>query len=123
MPDVFAEVTVPLEIQRGKSPWWYGRVYVNGRYYCKNLGVEIRGKIPPTIKKLGDHAFERSRLDAQAALNTLPEKLRLVVVMSVYQGQRYDDIAAALGVPVGTVKSRMFLAMGRLKEFFDVKAE
>lgn len=65
----------------------------------------------------------RHRLDAQAALNTLPEKLRLVVVMSVYQGQRYDDIAAALGVPVGTVKSRMFLAMGRLKEFFDVKAE
>lgn len=63
----------------------------------------------------------RQRLDAQAALNALPEKLRLVVVMSLYQGLRYEDIAAALDVPVGTVKSRMFLAMARLKDFFDVE--
>lgn len=64
----------------------------------------------------------RRRLDAQAALNALPEKLRCVVVMSLYQGLKYEEIAAALDVPVGTVKSRMFLAMARLKEFFDVEA-
>jgi RNA polymerase sigma-70 factor (ECF subfamily) len=63
----------------------------------------------------------RRRLDAQAALKVLPEKLRLVVVMSLYQGLKYEEIAAALDVPVGTVKSRMFLAMARLKEFFDVE--
>jgi RNA polymerase sigma-70 factor (ECF subfamily) len=63
----------------------------------------------------------RQRLDAQVALATLPEKLRLVVVMSLYQGLKYEEIATALDVPVGTVKSRMFLAMVRLKEVFDVK--
>jgi DNA-directed RNA polymerase specialized sigma24 family protein len=32
---------------------------------------------------------------------------------------RYEEIARVLGIPAGTVKSRMFLAMGRLKEIFD----
>ena len=59
------------------------------------------------------------RLDAQVALAALPEKLRLVVVMSLYQGLKYEEIGVALAVPVGTVKSRMFLAMARLKELFD----
>ncbi len=63
----------------------------------------------------------RQRLDAQVALAALPEKLRLVVVMSLYQGLKYEDIGAALAIPVGTVKSRMFLAMIRLKEVFDVE--
>ncbi|MCX7007822.1 MAG: sigma-70 family RNA polymerase sigma factor [Kiritimatiellaeota bacterium] len=63
----------------------------------------------------------RQRLDAQVALAALPEKMRLVVVMSLYQGLKYEEIGAVLGVPVGTVKSRMFLAMARLKDVFDVK--
>ncbi len=61
----------------------------------------------------------RRRLDAQVALAALPEKLRLVVVMSLYQGLKYEEIATALGIPVGTVKSRMFLALGRLKKVFQ----
>jgi len=61
----------------------------------------------------------RVRLDAQTALDQLPEKLRSVVVLSLYQGLRYEDIAAVLSVPVGTVKSRMFLAMIRLREYFE----
>ena len=61
----------------------------------------------------------RLRLDAQTALAQLPEKLRSVVVLSLYQGLRYEDIAAVLAVPVGTVKSRMFLAMNRLRETFE----
>ena len=63
----------------------------------------------------------RQRLDAQVVLAALPEKLRLVVVMSLYQGLKYAEIAAVLNVPVGTVKSRMFFAMARLKEMFDVE--
>lgn len=70
------------------------------------------GTIPPD-----SHA----KLDASAALGLLPEKLRLVVVMSIYQGMRYEEIAGALDVPVGTVKSRMFLAIRRMQEALDVK--
>jgi RNA polymerase sigma-70 factor (ECF subfamily) len=53
---------------------------------------------------------------ADALLGELPEAMRCVVVMSIYQGLCYDEIAAALEIPVGTVKSRMFNAMLRLRE-------
>ena len=62
-----------LELQRGRSKWWYGRVEVNGRKIGKNLGVEVRGTIPASLSEVGDAAFERSRAKAQAAL----EKLQL----------------------------------------------
>ena len=53
---------------------------------------------------------------AEELLMTLPEAMREVVVMSLCQGMKYDEISEALDIPVGTVKSRMFNAMIRLKE-------
>ncbi len=61
-----------------------------------------------------------SRADAvRAAVERLPEKLRLVVVLGVYEEFDYDTIGRVAGIPVGTVKSRMFLAMKRLKEWLN----
>jgi RNA polymerase sigma-70 factor (ECF subfamily) len=60
-----------------------------------------------------------ARLDAQSALERLPEKLRSVVVLSLYQGLRYEEISVVLGIPTGTVKSRMFNALSQLKEIAD----
>jgi len=60
---------------------------------------------------------EGSHLDAQAALDALPEKLRITVVMSLYQGLKYEEIAEALRIPLGTVKSRMSLAFEQLRKF------
>ncbi len=57
-----------------------------------------------------------AKLDIQAAIDRLSEKLRPVVVMAYFQGLRYREIAKALGIPQGTVKSRMFLALQELKE-------
>lgn len=53
---------------------------------------------------------------AEELLLRLPEAMREVVVMSLCQGMKYEEISVALGIPVGTVKSRMFNAMLRLKE-------
>ncbi len=66
----------------------------------------------------GGIAPVRARLDAQEALVRLPEKLRLVLVMSWYEGLLYEDIARILRIPEGTVKSRMFLALQQLREMF-----
>ena len=60
-----------LEIHRGRSKWWYGRVEVNGRKLNKNLGIEVRGVIPSALSELGDPVFERSRAKVQAALEKL----------------------------------------------------
>ena len=50
------------------------------------------------------------------AISSLDEGHREVLVMSEVEGMRYVDISEALGIPVGTVKSRMFNAMKRLRE-------
>jgi RNA polymerase sigma-70 factor (ECF subfamily) len=51
-----------------------------------------------------------------AAIDSLPEKLRLVIVLSGIEGHDTSEVARLLGVPQGTVKSRLFLARQRLKE-------
>lgn len=55
------------------------------------------------------------RIDLAAALATLPRKLRDVVELGVVRGLPYDRVAAVLGIPVGTVKSRMHNAVKRLR--------
>jgi RNA polymerase sigma-70 factor (ECF subfamily) len=51
------------------------------------------------------------REDLERAVDALPEAFRVVVVMADMQGLSYQEIADALGIPIGTVRSR--LARGR----------
>jgi RNA polymerase sigma-70 factor, ECF subfamily len=46
-------------------------------------------------------------LDVRRALLEVPEDFRAVLVLHDVQGVPYDEIAEAIGVPVGTVKSRL----------------
>ena len=50
------------------------------------------------------------------AIDSLPEKLRLVVVLAAIEGHDVQEVARLLGLPPGTVKSRLFLGRQRLKE-------
>lgn len=52
------------------------------------------------------------------AVAGLPEGLRDVVELGVFQDLPYAEVAEILGIPKGTVKSRMFHALRRLKEMF-----
>ena len=61
----------------------------------------------------------RKQLDIQAALERLSPKLREVLVLAVHQGCSYDEIAAILSIPVGTVKSRVFNALSTLQEMYN----
>jgi len=62
---------------------------------------------------------ERDRLVAEA-ITGLDTEHRDVLVLRFYGGHSYDEIAETLGIPLGTVKSRMFNAVkscrGTLKE-------
>lgn len=44
------------------------------------------------------------------AIDTLPQKLRVVVILAALREQDPTDVARLLGIPEGTVKSRLFLA-------------
>lgn len=55
---------------------------------------------------------ELLREDLERAIDQLPEPFRIAVVLSDVQGLSYQEIADALHVPIGTVRSR--LARGRV---------
>ena len=56
------------------------------------------------------------------AIDGLPDKLRIVIVLAVIEEQRLGDVALLLKVPVGTVKSRLFEARKRLQESLQCPA-
>ena len=51
------------------------------------------------------------------AMEDLPEDLRTAVTLREYEGLSYEDIAAVMDCPVGTVRSRIF----RARESIDVR--
>jgi len=57
------------------------------------------------------------------ALDTLPEYHRAVILLREVEGMSYEEIAAAMECPVGTVRSRIFRAREaidkRLREVFE----
>lgn len=60
-----------------------------------------------------------AREDVRWALSRLSQPLREVVELGVLCDLPYAEIAGMLGIPVGTVKSRMSNALKKLKEVFD----
>ena len=54
--------------------------------------------------------------EVRAALDTLADDYRKVIELADLQGVRYRDIAESLGVPIGTVMSRLFRARRQLEE-------
>lgn len=59
------------------------------------------------------------REDVRWALAKLSEPLRDVIELGVFQDLPYAEVAETLGIPVGTVKSRMHNALKELKGIFD----
>jgi RNA polymerase sigma-70 factor (ECF subfamily) len=53
------------------------------------------------------------------AIDALPEKLRIVIVLAAIEEHDVRQIAKLVRLPEGTVKSRLFLARQRLKELLQ----
>jgi RNA polymerase sigma-70 factor (ECF subfamily) len=56
------------------------------------------------------------------ALATLPEEQRAVLLLVAVEEMSYADIAAALGIPVGTVMSRLSRGRERLRQAMEGRA-
>lgn len=60
--------------------------------------------------------MERLRRHLAEALERLPEDQRLIVLLHDVEGYELHEAAAILGIPLGTAKSRLHRAHGRLRE-------
>lgn len=66
-------------------------------------GLVTQGRSPE--KDLFDRVLGT---DITKAIDDLPDDFRIVVVMAFVEGLSYEEIATALDLPMGTVKSRLF---------------
>jgi RNA polymerase sigma-70 factor, ECF subfamily len=57
--------------------------------------------------------------DLERGLTRVPEAQRSVVMSIGWDGERYETIAARLGIPTGTVRSRLSRGRARLRELTD----
>lgn len=73
---------------------------------------------PASVESGAIRAERAARL--WAAIDALPDKLRITIVLSAIEGYDTREVAALLRVPEGTVKSRLFLARKHLAESLHV---
>jgi RNA polymerase sigma-70 factor (ECF subfamily) len=84
----------------------------------KRTAREARADLTPTgTPSPVQSVIERERAEKLwQAVDALPEKLQIVIVMAGIEEHDLREIATLLRLPEGTVKSRLFLARQRLRE-------
>jgi RNA polymerase sigma factor (sigma-70 family) len=79
----------------------------------------LRGREPSPAQVYDDTHLEP---DIQAALDALAPEFRAAVVLCDIEGLSYEEIAATLGVKLGTVRSRIHRGRAQLREALDHRA-
>ena len=113
------------DLQRPEAlPWLYGIAtnLVNGhrRDEARRLHALARTPPPDALEPMADVVAAQvtaaaARAALHAALAVLPRRQRDVVLLSAWADLDYQQMSEALGVPVGTVRSRLHRARGRLR--------
>jgi RNA polymerase sigma-70 factor (ECF subfamily) len=89
------------------------RIRAAGRRERRELGAIAERRETGAEEVAASREFERH---VGAAVDELPEKLRIVMVLAAIEGYNTREVASLLGLPEGTVKSRLHLARKQLAE-------
>jgi RNA polymerase sigma-70 factor (ECF subfamily) len=82
--------------------------------------IRLASLAPPPPPAAG---VPEARAEIDAALASLPVELREAILLIEVLGLRYHEVARVLGVPEGTVKSRVFSARSRLHRWSTADEE
>ena len=127
------EVRITFDIGRDSArPWLYG---IANNLVAKHRRTEAR-RLRATARLLVERADDAlqdgvvAALDAHAlwpdvlvAIAELPEPERDALLLYVWEELGYEEIASALSVPIGTVRSRLNRARVRLRELLPSSGE
>ena len=98
---------------------WLYRLTVNScidqtrRRRRRLIEVELTPIHAPSVSDTAGALADRDLVDG--VLRHLDEKGRAIVVLHYYLGMPLTDVAATLGIPVGTVKSRLHRSLGEMR--------
>jgi RNA polymerase sigma-70 factor (ECF subfamily) len=133
--DAFVSAMRSLPNFRGEAAFstWLHRVTINACYDILRKGKRVQlaavsdggegGKPADEGPPAPDHADSAAAaVDVQRALVQVPEEFRAVLVLHDVQDLSYEQIGEALGIPVGTVKSRLHRARVSLAGFLGEDA-
>ena len=132
LQEVFLQVHKSLSTfqpSKGAFTTWLHRITVN---HCLNRRRKRHLSILPlddiSRTSLTDHSpSPEGRLGekevVQQALSRLSEKLRTVVILRYYWDLSYAEVAQILNIPVGTVKSRLYLGLKTLRKKLETVTE
>jgi RNA polymerase sigma-70 factor (ECF subfamily) len=79
----------------------------------------LSGREPAPDRLLADQQLDS---DVQSALDSLPPDFRAAVVLCDIEGLSYEEIAATLGVKLGTVRSRIHRGRAQLRAALEHRA-
>jgi RNA polymerase sigma-70 factor, ECF subfamily len=123
--DVFVRAWKSLRTFRGDSTFrtWLHRVAINVVRSAQRKQSRMLRLFRSRAEDEEDPATPALPIDAQLArrqiveraLASLPDDLRVAVTLRDLQGLEYQEIAAMLDVPIGTVESRIFRGRQRLR--------
>jgi len=87
-------------------------------------GVNVAVEEVASVLTVQPNAFATLQLrDLEAAIEKLPQEQRQVILLVGLEGMRYEEVAAILQVPVGTVRSRLSRGRDQLRRLMDMDDE
>lgn len=77
---------------------------------------------PESVSDASDDAYHAEQREIiRAALNEIPEEQRRALLLAYFEGLSQSEIAARLGQPLGTIKTRMRSGMSKLRDLLKMK--
>ena len=90
---------------------------------CREVVEDGDGAHAANMVAIPDQEDKLALQDLSTALQKLPQEQREAIILIGAEGMSYEDAAEALGVKVGTIKSRVNRARNRLAELMGVAGD
>ena len=107
----------------GRFEAWFDRIVVNAARDRLRRRKRLREITETMTPRHAPAALTDDGPDIDAALDALDVDHRVVVLLRYWQDRSIEDIASRLGIPAGTVKSRLHYALRDLRRRLEASHE